>query len=157
MGLVVLTFTSCEKDSTSDPKVESIVGLWTISESSFDATINDVDMIPYIMDAFGVTQELAETFTQEYFQEITGTANFKEDGNYTMATNSKTNTGTYKLNADNTKVTMDEGTADEMILDIVSLSSSKLELSFTETEVKDIDNDSFDDTIIVIITLVCTK
>lgn len=157
MGLVVLTFTSCDKDSDGDKNADNILGVWTITSSSFDATINDVDIIQYFMDAFGVSQAIAESITEDFYEDITGTANFKADGTYTMTTNGSVDNGTYKMSADNSKMTMDEGTVDEITVNIVTLTSTKLELSFTETEVEDMDEDGIDDTLKMTITLVFTK
>lgn len=157
MGLVVLTITSCEKDSDGDTKANEIIGVWTISSSTFEGTINGVDIVQYFMDAFGVSQAVAESFTADFYEEITGTANFKADGTYTMTTNGSTDNGSYKLSADGKKLTLDEGTVDELIIDVATLTSSKMEFSFTETEVSDMDEDGTDDTLIMTISLVLTK
>lgn len=156
-GLVILSFTACEKDSDSDPKVDEIVGEWTITSSSYTATINDVDMIQYFMDAFEVSQEIAESITDEFYEDITGTANFKADGTYIMTSNGSTDNGSYKMNADNTKITMDEGTDYEMVMNVSTLTSSKLELSYTETDMEDMDEDGTMDILKMTITLIFSK
>lgn len=166
MGLVVLTFTSCEKDSDTTPepevKVNKIIGTWTIESTSVELEINDLDLIQYFIQIFGLSQAEAEYFATEFIgsaieEDVTGTASFKEDGSYTMITNGETQNGTYKMSDDNSKMTMDEDTADEIIFDIITLTSTKLEFSFTETEVDDFDEDGTADTLKINVSMVLTK
>jgi len=58
----------------------------------------------------------------------------------TLATNQGIN-GTWNLSSDGKKLTLDAGTIDEMVIDIISLTSSTANLTFSEQILEDLDDD----------------
>ena len=61
---------------------------------------------------------------------------FKKSGSYDITAGSLTGTGKWELNSNEEKLILDKGTSSQKTADILSLTSSKLELEFTEASGK---------------------
>lgn len=148
LGLTLFTLISCDKDKDGNGGSSDLVGIWTVTSSSFEITINNVDVIDYLMAAMELTEEEAEMFVDMFFSDMgmTGTIEFKSDGTYITKSDGETDTGTWKLSSDKKTLTMDDGTADEVNATVVSLTSSKLVVEFTESESDDWDEDGTPET-----------
>lgn len=157
MGLVVFILSACEKDKDSDTNANNIIGIWTITSSTFDATINGESIVQYLMEALGLDQTQAEAMASLFISPFTGTIDIKSDGTYTSVIEGETESGTWELSSDNKKLTLDAGTPDESVMDVVVLTSSNLEVSYSETSMEDMDEDGTPETMIIEIDLKLTK
>ncbi len=126
MVLAVLALTGCEKDDTTPDKSSLMTAhIWKYNKLSTTSTDTDVQMFVNLMAAL-----------------MTGsTMNFSTDGTFTMTVMDMTDSGTWELNPDGTKITIDKGTTDEAVQNIITLTSDVLE--FSETT-EDEDFGSFD-------------
>jgi hypothetical protein len=157
VGLVAFTFSACEKDKGTGTNADNIVGVWTISSSTINATVNGVSMVQFLVDALGLDQAQAEEMATALLTPITGTITFKSDGTYSTNSDGSIDNGTWELSSDNKKLTLDAGTADEVIMDVETLTSSKLVISFSQTDVEDLDGDDVADTMVMNMKVTCTK
>ena len=152
--LMIFAFSSCSKDD--EINADDIIGEWTISSSSMNMTIDGVDVIQFLKNEFELTQAEAEEMYNDYFfYEITGTCEFKNDGTYNSNIEGEIDNGTWEINGN--KLTMDKDDPDEMIMDINTLTSSKLVVTSTETDVQDIDQDDTDETMVSKMQITFTK
>ena len=114
--LAVLALTGCEKDENGPDKSSLLTAhIWKYNNLSTTSTDTDIQMFVNMMAGF-----------------MTGsTLNFSTDGTLSLTVLGMTETATWELNADGTQITIDKGTEDEGVQNIVTLTSDVLE--FTET------------------------
>jgi hypothetical protein len=108
------------------------------------------------MQEFGLSQTEGESFASFFESEITGTIEFKSDGTYEVISEGETDTGTWEVDGD--VLTLDKGTADEANADIITLTSNQLVFQIDQTDDStDINEDGVNDTMVMRITLNCSK
>ena len=137
--------TSCNND---DEKVANadLIGLWTIDEVNADATIGGQSITDYFIDVLGASEieaGIAAAFIESIIQATfsgTGTIEFKDNNTYISNIGGEIDDGTWSVSSDGKTVTLDGGTVDEMIINIISLSGNTLKISFNEVETEDIDD-----------------
>lgn len=158
----VLSFSSCgddDEDSDSSNNA-SIVGEWTVESVDVDVAVGDVSLVDYFV-SLGFTEAQAAAyvtlFTSEYTT-IAGSVELFEDGTYeTNFDGEDTYTGVWELSSDGSTLTMDEGTEDEMVFDVVTLTDSKLTLEANESESEDLDDDGTDESLAIVMTMTFTR
>ena len=159
LGIIPLFLVNCEKDD--DVKSSDLIGLWTVTDASIEMNVGDKSLIDYLIDALGITEmeaQLFESIFEEALSEgFTGTIEFKSDNTYESTFEGDTDTGTWELSSDGKQLTLDKGTADELTLDIISLSNNMLKIGFSEEEVDDLDSDGTNETISINIELTLEK
>jgi len=153
-----LFFTSCSKDS--DPAGD-LVGTWTFSSATFDAKVGTKTLTQYFMDEYELTeaqaQQMLVLFNAQMQQAFTGTIQMKSDNTYTATIGGESDSGTWSLSSDDTKLTIDSATEAPVIFDILELTSSKLILKGTESVEEDLNDDTVPETITVTIEMTLTK
>jgi hypothetical protein len=153
-----LILSSCSKDSTP---ADDLVGTWTIQSATFNALIGSKALKQYLIDELSLTdaeaQQFADQFNQQMQQSFTGTIQMKSDNTYTSTMGGTPDTGTWSLSSDNKKLTIDSSTDSPVILDVIELTSSKLQLRGTDTQTEDLNGDDTPETINVTIDLIFTK
>jgi hypothetical protein len=155
--LTALIFSSCKKDTKSDP----IIGTWTAGTTTFTATVGDLTLNQYFVEVMGLTQEEADSYTAIYElilqQAFTGTMTMKSNNTYTSTLGGTADSGTWSLNSDQSELTITSGTDGPTTLDVVELTSSKLRLHTTEITQEDLNSDGTDENITVTIDVTFTK
>ena len=159
----VCFFSSCEKDDDGDAGVDaaSIIGAWTSTGTVVDITINDVSIIDFFMEELGLSEAEAEEFSSLFEDEMDmeGTVEFKEDGEF--ATNwegDAPESGTWALSNENTILTIAiDGEDENMVFDVITLTSSLLTIEQTQTELEDMDQDGTDETMKMKMTMSFSK
>jgi len=161
LGLTFLTLTSCDKDNDTNGNGSSdeLIGKWTITSSTYEITVNGDNIIQYLMEAMGLTETEAEEFAEFFFSDMgaTGTIEFKSDGTYVAISDGETDEGTWVLSSDNKTLTMDKGTEYEAAIAVISLTSTKAVMEFTQTETDDLDEDGTPDTMEIFMHLELSK
>lgn len=145
--IAVLSFvlSNCTKD-----KENYLIGTWTIAEYSVDVTVNGTDIIEYLMQEMGLSQDQAELYASFYTAAaMSGTIEFHDDGTFVANTNGDIYNGVWELSSDNTRLTFDAGTDNEQVMDVESLKRKEMILSFTETDSFDMDGDDINDNLVV--------
>ena len=142
-----VSFTGCNNDNENpdNPAVNNLIGLWTITDAQFDATIEGKSLIQYAIDLLGVSELEAEILASLFEDALTsnfdGTIEFKANNTYISNTGGEVDDGTWSLNAAGDKLTLDAGTMDEQVIDVLLLTSSTLKVGLDQTEYEDIDDD----------------
>jgi len=153
-----LVFTSCSKDS--DPE-EDILGTWAFGDVDFEATVGTKTLLQYYMDEFGMTEIQAQAvmaaFNAALVQQFTGTVEIRADKTYTATMGDETDTGTWSLSSDYKTLTLDSDSDETIILDIISLSSSRAVMGTTQEISEDLNDDEVPEDISVTIELTLDK
>lgn len=111
----IALFSSCKKDE--ETKKDVLVARWQGEKITSTATINGV---PFPID----DEDISTTFVD-----------FNSNGTYTSDDNGIFDgSGTWKLSNGDKDLILDEGTDNEIIFTITTLTSSDLKLSFTQEE-----------------------
>ncbi len=157
--MFVVSFNACSDDDEESSNA-SIVGEWTVKDVTADVTVDGEDITDFFV-SLGYTQAEAEAYVTLLTSEMTslaGTVELKEDGTYeTNFDGEDTYTGVWELSSDKTTLTMDKGTEDEMIFDVVTLTDSSLTLETTDSESMDMDLDGTNETMEMIMTMNFTR
>ncbi len=153
-----LVFTSCSKESNPE---EDILGTWTVEDVDFDATIGTKSLLQYYMDEFSMTEPQAQVvmaaFGAALAQQFTGTIEIKADNTYTATMGDNSDTGTWSLSPDYDKLTLDSETDETVVLDIISLTSSKAVMGMTEEISEDLNDDDVPENISVTVEMTLGK
>ena len=150
MGLLI---TSCNKDDDKDAQ-DDLIGTWNVWASNFNTSVGDTTLTQYLIDSLGMSADQAQIYTTVFNstlqQSISGTLTFKSDNTYTSTLGGQTDTGTWSLSNDRKKLTMTSTTNSTPIqLDVVMLTNENLEVSFTETDSVDLNEDTVPEIITV--------
>lgn len=151
--IVVMTMavlTSCKKSSSA---TEDIVGTWTAGTTSLTIMVGTKTLTQYFVDTYGITAEAAQVYSaaveQSTKQEFAGTIKVNSNNTYTSTLGGKTETGTWSLSSDKTKLTVTPSNDTPTTFDVVELTSSKLHINITETTTEDLNSDGTPETITV--------
>ena len=140
-----VTFTGCNDDDESS-NASLLIGLWTITDADIDADIGGLSIIDYFIDMAGLSELEAEAFATLFDALLeatfTGTIEIKDDNTYITNFGGEIDDGTWSLNSAGDKIILDAGTADEMVINIVSLTETTLIASVDTTELTDIDDNT---------------
>ena len=142
-----VTLIGCNNDDENpdNPISAELVGLWTISDSNVDVSILGMSIIDYLVNVGGLSEVEAQAFATLFETLLTtnfsGTIEFKANNTYITNIGGETDDGTWSLNSAGDKVTLDAGTADEQVIDIISLTANTLIVGFDQTEFEDLDDD----------------
>lgn len=135
LGLILTFNLSCNKDESFKGTTDAaVVGVWDISTSNGEVTINGKSMVDYLMDTFQVTEEVAQQMQNELADEygMTGTIEFFVDKSYELISDGDTLTGTWTLSDDGKQMLLDSGTEDERIVKIKSANSSRMVVEISD-------------------------
>jgi len=98
------------------------------------------------------------TFFNAMMQQMfVGTITLKADNTYTSTMGGDPDTGTWSLSADGKKFTIDSDYDDPVTLDIIEQTANSLKLQMTQTETDDLNGDSIDETVNIVVTINFTK
>jgi hypothetical protein len=143
--LSIVIGNSCKKDEETNEAINNLLGTWTINNSDVNLSVDGVDLVTYMVDNFGYSQQEAETLVS-YFKlaigaDSQGTINFKDDNTYQLINSDGEENGSWSVNDEGSILTLEfAGEVDN--LNIVSLTSSNLKLTVpTESEEVDLDDD----------------
>jgi len=135
----------CSKDGNGNSVESQLVGLWTSSQSTVDASVGAQSLTDYFENVLMLSPAAAGSkylLWQSAIQaELIGSITFKSDHTYASNFGSSPDTGTWALSADQTTLTLGAGTPDEQALTIVSLSGTTFIATLTEEIPQDLDND----------------
>lgn len=146
IGLIALmSITISCKEDEAEANIGSeadLIGTWAFESASVEALINGQDFIQYFIDNLGLTEAEAEQLRSffDFEAEIDDTMmiTFKADGTYDAGAE---DTGTFKFDATAKTILLDGGTVDEFTMDVLTLTSSAVSLSYSYTEQMDFDDD----------------
>jgi len=124
---------------------EMLVGTWTTSATEVTAEVDGQPLVDYLVDVLGYSEGDAALFNA-FFEagledSVTGSITLNANNTYESNFDGDIDNGTWSLSADESTITLDEGTADEVELDISSLTSTTLTVSLNDVILEDLDDD----------------
>ena len=154
---------SCSSDNEPLPDITNdLLGSWdspaiTITE----LTVNEIDLVAYLK-SIGYPDELASQFKTAielgFTEHFEANLTFREGGVYEAVYENESLEGSWALTDQDRKIIFDEGTSEEYAMEIVEISSSKLEASVYEIDAsEDYDGDGENDELAVSILLSLNK
>ncbi len=153
-----IILSSCKKDETSS---NDIVGTWTSGTATYTATVGDKSLNQYLMDDLGLTtfeaQAYEAAFNQFTQQSLAGSIELKKDGSYTSTLGGSNDSGTWSLSDNGKTLTIDSDTDAPLTFNVVSLTSDKLHVTYTETQSEDLNEDGTPETVTIDIDLTFNK
>jgi Lipocalin-like domain (DUF4923) len=160
-SLIILAgfvFAACsKKNGTSN----DLVGTWTSGTSTITAMVGSKTLTQYFTDVVGLSSTVAQQYTnlfnQTAQQSIAGSIQVKSDGTYTSTLGGTNDTGTWKLSSDSKTLTVDPSSGTPITFNVVELTSSRLHVTFTQTDSQDLNGDGVPETITINIDLTFTK
>lgn len=159
----ILIVTSCnDGDGGEDFVATEIVGTWSYNSFDFSATINGVDFLEYLSDAFGIPVSQLGDVEEEYaddYNEFEGlTLNLVAGGKLTASYPGEPDeTGTWSLDEENKKLILTLEN-ESIEFDVVTLNSKSLVAIMSETvDFLDFDGDGTSDEFVMSMTIGLTK
>lgn len=162
LSLIIVVLSSCEKDSNDEAAVD-LIGTWTIDNQVVDLMVGNESALSLLILAFQITeaeaQAMIDEFLIEYLDDIEGgTINFMANHNYFFSLEGDTDDGTWSLSSDKKSLILDDGTIDETIFEVITLTANSLTLKLPEeTDTFDIDDDGVDEELRLLVELRLSK
>ena len=163
----VVVFTSCNDGDEGDDFVAAeIEGTWSFKSFDFSATINGTDFLKWWADETGQAASEFEGELEAWGNEINDFEGMSItfNGNGTVISSypgEPEEEGTWVLNESTQTLTLNFGsgsTGDDVVeLDVVTLTSSALVVSFDESDEFDINQDGSVDVMVFLVTLGLVK
>lgn len=148
--VTALFLSACEKDK--DETRDDLVGKWNSGTSTFNTKVGDKTLLQYFTDLWMTAsdaQVYAGLITLSLQQAFAGSITFNSDNTYTADLGGEADNGTWSINDDGNKLTIDSATDEAITMDIVNLSSNELKLHWTDTTAEDLNNDNVPENITV--------
>lgn len=148
-SLAIIFSTSCgdkEKDGISKADV---VGNWTFNSTSTEITINNMSLVDFFLATIdSITQAEAEFYAAGYTPDLIGYMNFKSDDSYVMdlGLGQGEFRGRWSLGPDGKQILLDENTSYELIIDLLSVCSNSMLVSYSFSYTINADGDDQPDT-----------
>jgi hypothetical protein len=143
---VFISYTGCNSDDDGDPVINPLIGIWTISDVNLVTELGDMSVKEFLMEVGGLSDLDATGYTIlfESLLESTfnGTIEFKDDNTYKSNIAGEMEEGTWRLNSDGDELTLNSGTSDETVVNIITLTENTLKLSLNTSELANIDDES---------------
>ena len=161
-AVALLSISACGDDDESFSE-NDIIGVWTITAASADASVGSMSLIDYLVQTVGLSQleaqALETAFSQGFANGFDGTVEMKADNTYIAEFgDDPTETGTWELLEGGTVLRLLEtGEDTPTVLDIISLTSSRMVLEFSETESDDLNFDGIDEELTILIEMTLQK
>lgn len=156
IGMLLVFTTSCNKDD--EDITASIVGAWTVTETTMDMTIDGVSWLDYMVNELGLPTETAELAWSEMQGEtdFDGTAEFAAEGIFASKwEGDDPESGTWSL--DGNKLSINVEGEDTMVFDVITLSETQLVIELREADADDMDQDGTEETLEMIMKITFTR
>ena len=145
-GLLFAFLAGCNDDDDDVRDAESrLIGVWTVTDSDFDASVDGQPVITYFMNEGGLSAEDA-TIAIALFEtliktSLTGTVEFQDDHTFIANFGDDPEEGTWELSSDGANLILDPGGPDEIIMKVNTLTENMLDIDFTQITFEDLDDD----------------
>lgn len=144
-------FTSCQKSTEDIIIVNGLIGMWRVHGSEIDTTVEGEELVDYLVNNFGYTEEKAQDFsddfiTENYHLEV-ASVSFKADKTYLLELiNQDEEDGTWLVSADGKLLSLIES-GDTTQFEILDITANSLSIQLpTEQNTVDADGDGEDET-----------
>jgi hypothetical protein len=140
-----VTYTGCNNDDEKgDDVAKQFIGTWTVTNIDIQTDIGGMSIKDFLMNVGGL-DEITATATETFIESMiaanfTGSLTINENHTY-VTTFGGGDDGTWSINSAGNQITVDAGTVDEMVIDVISISGNTLVVSVESFESYDLDND----------------
>lgn len=143
---VFISYTGCNSDDDGDPVINPLIGIWTISDVNLVTELGDMSVKEFLMEVGGLSDLDATGYTILFESLLESTFNgiieFKDDNTYESNIAGEMEEGTWRLNSDGDELTLNSGTSDETVVNVITLTENTLKLSLNTSELANIDDES---------------
>ena len=143
-----IVFTGCKDDDgnggTPTP-ADNLIGTWTVTNADITAMVGNQSLTDFFINVGGLdpaSAALAYTLFETFFlAELNGSITFKNDNTYLSNFGGSPDDGTWSLSSDGKTLTLDAGTVDEIVIDVISLTSNSANMVISQSILEDLDDD----------------
>ena len=143
---VFISYSGCNSDDDGDPVINPLIGIWTISDVNLVTEFGDMSVKEFLMEVGGLSDLDATGYTILFESLLESTFNgiieFKDDNTYKSNIAGEMEEGTWRLNSDGDELTLNSGTSDETVVNVITLTENTLKLSLNTSELANIDDES---------------
>jgi len=143
---VFISYTGCNSDDDGDPVINPLIGIWTISDVNLVTELGDMSVKEFLMEVGGLSDLDATGYTILFESLLESTFNgiieFKDDNTYESNIAGEMEEGRWRLNSDGDELTLNSGTSDETVVNVITLTENTLKLSLNTSELANIDDES---------------
>jgi len=143
---VFISYTGCNSDDDGDPVINPLIGIWTISDVNLVTEFGDMSVKEFLMEVGGLSDLDATGYTILFESLLESTFNgiieFKDDNTYESNIAGEMEEGRWRLNSDGDELTLNSGTSDETVVNVITLTENTLKLSLNTSELANIDDES---------------
>jgi hypothetical protein len=145
-----ITISSCSKD---EKVTEDLLGNWTTVTSTFNVKVGSQSMLNYFINDLGYDAwdagDANALFLDPHKQDFIGSLTIKSDHKYTSNFGGTVDSGTWSLDSDREKLTLDSVSDDPITIDILNVSSYNLHLIMTKEVNMDLNSDEILEEIVI--------
>lgn len=158
----LLAVSACGDDDENFSESD-IIGLWTVTGATADFSVGSQSLIDYLVETLELSQieaqALQAAFSEGFADGFDGTVDMRADNTYVAEfSDDPAETGTWELLEGGTILRLLETGEDTPTdLNIVSLTSSRMVVEFTETESDDLNFDGIDEELTILIEMTLQK
>lgn len=149
MGILVIFAAACGDDDDGNgnnpPTTEErLAGTWTTSTSEITIMVGDKSLTDYLVEDLGWDETDAATYVAIFEGEleagVDGSITLNSDNTYSSEFDGDPDSGTWSLSADETMLTLDDGT-EAVVITVNSVTDTTLDVTIEDTLSEDLDND----------------
>ena len=134
------------------PSNQLLEGTWSYEAAEIEFTVNGQDIIDYLIEVFELSDaqaaQIASMLKEDSFEFTNATWKFNRDNTFTAVQEDETTIGTWSQSDDKKKLTLtSDGETD--IVDVLVLTTSKLQIFMSIEDQIDIDEDGINETIMI--------
>ena len=163
MSVLFVTFYGCNSDEDENITTSDFIGVWEITAASADLSVGESSLLDYLVNTLQLSQIEAQAFETLMSEGITeglgGTVEFKSDNTYVAEFgDDPAETGTWQYIEAGMKMSLLETGEDQPTeFDVISISSTKLDIAIEESESEDLDDDGMPEEITILFEMTLTK
>jgi hypothetical protein len=151
-GLFFLASCDDNDEKSIVPSNQLLEGTWLYEAAEIEIAVNGQDVVDYLIDVFELSEaqaaQIATIIKEDSFEFTNATWKFNHDNTFTSVYEDETTSGTWSLSADKKKLTLTaDGETD--IVDVLVLTSSKLQIFMAVEDQIDIDENGINETIVL--------
>jgi hypothetical protein len=142
---MVLVIAGCDDDDDELTPEQKLVGTWTITQAEVDMFVGTQSLTDFLVDVLDFTPVEAAAFValfeDDLSTDLVGSITFNANNSYTANLGGDPGTGVWEISANGSTLTLDKGTADEVVLTVTSLTTTTLNVTLEQELTEDLDDE----------------
>ena len=155
---------SCNNDDDDDDgnltTRELLIGTWSVSDFDLNIRVGNRTLIDYLVEVEGFSPDDAaaqvEFLEAILATELTGTITFRSDNTYVSNFGEGSTSGTWSLSGDEKTLTLTEEGTDNIVMAIISITSTTFRATISESSAEDLDDDPLTPDVIISLEILLT-